>query len=145
MDFSTLLAFAKNHHILSIAWVGLLVAIIYMTVKIKLSKVKLVGANAVISLINKENAVVVDIRSADKFKKGHITDAINLLHIDIKNGSIKTIEKYKNNPLIIVDDNGMSANASAELLIKLGFIDVSVLKDGIAGWDGYNLPLVKNK
>lgn len=38
-----------------------------------------------------------------------------------------------------------SAEDSATALIKAGFEQVSVLKDGVAGWSGENLPLVRGK
>lgn len=141
--FNELLPFVKDHHILSLAWVALFIAIIYMTIKIKLSKVKTIELNLAVMMINKNNAVLVDIRTADRYKKGHIADSINLLPIDIKNNSIQAIEKYKDEPVILIDDNGLTANASGELLVKQGFKEVYVLKDGIAGWNGSNFPLVK--
>ena len=145
MDFITLeiLPFVKNHHLLSLGWIGLFIAIIVLTVKSKLSKVKVIDNAQAIHMINKENAIIIDIRPADNFKKGHITDAHNILPIDIKNSSSKLIEKFKENSIILIDENGLSSASIGETLIKQGFLNVSVLKDGIAGWNGENLPLVK--
>lgn len=142
---SEIIPFAKNHPILTLAWVLILVAIIYLTIKNALSKVKMIGSSMAVNLINKENAVIVDIRNNDNFRLGHITEAHNILPIDIKNGSIKQLEKFKDNPIIVVCDNGTTAVASGELLVKAGFSNVYALKDGIAGWNGDNLPLVKSK
>ncbi|WP_170143368.1 rhodanese-like domain-containing protein [Orbus hercynius] len=140
---SEIIPFIKNHPILTLAWIALFVAIIYLTVKSKLTKVKTITNAQAIHMMNKQEAVIVDLRSADHFKKGHITEALNILPIDIKNGSIKLIEKYKTSPVILVDDNGMLANASGDILSKHGFEQVFALKDGISGWNGENLPLVK--
>ncbi|MFQ0992967.1 rhodanese-like domain-containing protein [Gilliamella apicola] len=145
MDFITLeiLPFVKNHLLLSLGWIGLFITIIVLTIKSKLSKVKVIDNAQAIHMINKENAVIIDIRSVDSFKKGHITDAHNVLPIDIKNSSSKLIEKFKENTIILIDENGLSSASIGETLIKQGFLNVSVLKDGIAGWNGENLPLVK--
>ncbi|WP_392561318.1 rhodanese-like domain-containing protein [Orbus sturtevantii] len=145
MDFiiNDIAPFVKNHPLLSLGWIALLIVIIYLTVKSKLSKVKTVSNAQAINMMNKQNAVIVDLRSADNFKKGHITEALNILPIDIKNGSIKSLEKYKELPVILVDDNGMLVNASGDILVKQGFGHVFALKDGIVGWNGENLPLVK--
>ncbi|WP_392558464.1 rhodanese-like domain-containing protein [Orbus mooreae] len=145
MDFivNEIMPFVKNHPFLSLGWIILFVVIIYLTIKAKLTKVKIVSNALAIHMMNKEEAIIVDLRSADNFKKGHITEALNILPVDIKNSSIKSIEKYKQSPIILVDDNGLSANASGDLLYKQGFEQVFVLKDGIAGWNGENLPLVK--
>ncbi len=58
-----IMPFISKHPILSISWVALLVAVIVLTVKSKLSNVKEVVRGEAIRLINKEDAVVVDIRN----------------------------------------------------------------------------------
>lgn len=145
MDFVTIeiIPFIQNHLLLSLGWIVLFVAIIVMTVKSKLSKVKIINNAQAISMINKQNAVIVDIRSADSFKKGHITESHNILPVDIKNASAKTIEKFKEDIIIVVDDNGLTSASIGEVLVKQGFLHVFTLKDGIAGWNSENLPLVR--
>ncbi|MWP61114.1 rhodanese-like domain-containing protein [Gilliamella sp. Pas-s25] len=145
MDFITLeiLPFVKNHLLLSLGWIVLFIAIIVLTIKGKLSKVKIINNAQAIHMINKQGAVIVDIRSADSFKKGHITDSHNILPIDIKNASAKIIEKFKENIVILIDENGLSSAGIGEILVKQGFLNVFTLKDGIAGWNGENLPLVR--
>ena len=39
--------------------------------------------------MNRENGVVVDIRSKDEFKRGHITDALHILPSEIKAGNFR--------------------------------------------------------
>lgn len=145
MDFITLeiIPFIKNHLLLSLGWIVLFITIIVLTVKSKLSKVKIINNAQAINMINKLDAVIIDIRSADSFKKGHITQSHNILPIDIKNANAKTIDKFKENLIILVDENGLSSSSIGELLVKQGFLNVFTLKDGIAGWNGENLPLVK--
>lgn len=144
MEFivNEIIPFIKNHLFLSLGWIALFGLIIYTTIKSKLSKVILIDNTQAIQMINKEDAVVVDLRSADRFKKGHVTGALNILPVDINNGSIKSIEKFKQSPVILMDENGISTNAIGENLYKQGFMQVFILKDGILGWDGDNLPLV---
>ncbi|OCG40288.1 rhodanese-like domain-containing protein [Gilliamella sp. Bif1-4] len=145
MDFITLeiLPFVKNHFLLSLGWIVLFIAIIVLTIKGKLSNVKVINNAQAIHMVNKQDAVIIDIRSADSFKKGHITDSHNILPIDIKNASAKTIEKFKENIVILIDENGLSSTSIGEILAKQGFSNVFVLKDGIAGWNSENLPLVR--
>ncbi|WP_366915712.1 rhodanese-like domain-containing protein [uncultured Gilliamella sp.] len=138
-----IIPFIKNHLLLSLGWIVLFIAIIVLTVKSKLSKVKIINNAQAINMINKLDAVIIDIRSADSFKKGHITQSHNILPIDIKNANAKTIDKFKENLIILVDENGLSSSSIGELLVKQGFLNVFTLKDGIAGWNGENLPLVK--
>ncbi|PWC19717.1 rhodanese-like domain-containing protein [Brenneria corticis] len=140
-----IMPFISKHPILSVAWVALLVAVIVLTVKSKFSKVKDVARGEAIQLINKEDAVIVDIRNRDDYRRGHIANAFNLLPTDIKNGSVGELEKHKAQPVIVVCANGLSSREAAGNLLKAGFERVLVLKDGLAGWSGENLPLVRGK
>ncbi|KEA50325.1 MULTISPECIES: rhodanese-like domain-containing protein [Mangrovibacter] len=140
-----IMQFVSRHPVLSIAWVGLLLAVLVTTFKGLASKVKVISRGEATRLINKEDAVVVDVRQRDDFRKGHIANAINVLPNEIKAGNVGELEKHKNKPIIVVDANGMSSQELAGALSKAGFEQVTVLKEGIAGWSGENLPLVRGK
>ena len=140
-----IMQFASNHPVLSLAWVALLVLVIATTVKGMFSKVKTISRGEATHLINKEDAVVVDVRSRDDYRRGHISGAINIAAADIKKDSFGELEKHKVQPIIVVCATGQSAGESATKLNAAGFARVSVLKDGISGWSGENLPLVRGK
>ncbi len=140
-----IMQFVSRHPVLSIAWVGLLLAVLVTTFKGLASKVKVISRGQATQLINKEDALVVDVRQRDDFRKGHIANAINVLPNEIKAGNVGELEKHKNKPIIVVDANGMSSQELAGALSKAGFEQVTVLKEGIAGWSGENLPLVRGK
>ncbi|EXU76369.1 rhodanese-like domain-containing protein [Erwinia mallotivora] len=140
-----IMQFSGNHTILSLAWVVLLVLVIVTTVKGVFSQVKTISRGEATRLINKEDAVVVDVRSRDDYRKGHISGAINVLAADIKKGSVGELEKYKAQPVIVVCATGTSAADSAAQLNAAGFGQVFILKDGVSGWSGENLPLVRGK
>lgn len=140
-----IMQFVSRHPILSLAWVALLIAVIVMTFKSRFSKVKEIARSEVTRLINKEDAVLVDTRNRDDFRKGHIANAINLTASEIKSGSFGELEKHKTRLIIVVCANGTTSRDPAENLNKAGFEQVYILKDGIAGWSGENLPLVRGK
>lgn len=140
-----IMQFVSRHPILSIAWVALLGAVLFTTFKSLTSKVKVISRGEATRLINKEDAVVVDIRQRDDYRKGHIASALNVLPNEIKANNTGELDKHKAQPIIVVDGNGMSAQDSATALMKAGFERVFVLKDGVAGWSGENLPLVRGK
>lgn len=135
--------FAKNHTLLVGAWVAIFVATIYTFIKSALSKVTLVSNSEATALINNQNAVLIDLRSIDEFKRGHIVNSLQFLPTDIKNHNIGKLEQHKDTPVILVDATGVVARASAEILAKQGFNHVYALNEGIAGWNAANLPLVK--
>lgn len=137
------MTFAQKHSLLVLSWFAILGLVIYTFVKAAISKTKPVSNAEAISLMNNEEAVVVDLRTLDEFQRGHIINSINVLPTEIKNHNLGKLEHHKNTPIIVADINGALATSSAELLAKQGFARVYVLKEGIAAWAGANLPLVK--
>ncbi|TYL46797.1 rhodanese-like domain-containing protein [Marinomonas sp. IMCC 4694] len=97
---------------------------------------------AATTLINNEDAVVIDIRPEKEFSTGHITAAINVPATKMKD-NLTRLEKHKDAPIIVVCKSGITAGASAKDLQKAGFSKVYKLQGGIAEWQASNLPLVK--
>ncbi|WP_260260019.1 rhodanese-like domain-containing protein [Vibrio intestinalis] len=139
------IAFFQENMIMSVVWVGLVVALIMNIVKTSTAAYKEITASETTALINRENGVVVDIRSKDEYKKGHITEAVHILPSEIKSGSFGSLENRKSDPIIVVCKTGQTAQESANLLAKAGFEKVSVLKNGLTAWSEANLPLVRGK
>ena len=67
-------------------------------------------------MINREDGVVVDIRTKDEFKRGHISGAVHILPTEIKSGSIAAIEKYKATPIIVVCKTGQTAHENVQCI-----------------------------
>ena len=130
---------------LSLAWVGLLVAVIVTTVKSATSSIKNIGNMELSIMVNKEGAKVVDVRGKEEFKKGHIVDAINVSMADIKNNQLTALEKFKSNPIILVCNTGMTSSQAAQLLSKQGFDNLHNLKGGMTDWLAGNMPVKKSK
>ncbi|MGY3568506.1 rhodanese-like domain-containing protein [Vibrio sp. SCSIO 43135] len=137
--------FFQQNMILSLVWVGLFIALIMSIVKSSTAAYKEITASETTLLMNRENGVVVDIRSKDEFKKGHITDAVHILPSDIKANNLGSLENHKSDPIIVVCKTGQTAQESANLLAKAGFEKVNLLKNGLVAWNEANLPLVRGK
>ncbi|EIC83680.1 rhodanese-like domain-containing protein [Serratia sp. M24T3] len=140
-----IMPFVSAHPVLSLAWVALLIAVIFTTVRARFSKVKEITRGEATRLINKEEAVVVDVRAREEFRKGHISTSVNLLSADIKSNNLGDLAKSKALPVIVVCANGQTSRLAAEGLVNAGFERVYSLKEGIAGWSGENLPLARGK
>ncbi|QWA11073.1 rhodanese-like domain-containing protein [Sodalis ligni] len=140
-----IMPFVSDHPMLCLAWVALLIAVIVTTVKTRFSKVNEITRGEAIRLINKEDAVIVDLRSRDDYRKGHIANALNLTSSEVKSGNLGELDKAKTKPVIVVCATGTTSREPAENLNKAGFERVYVLKEGISGWSGENLPLVRGK
>ena len=64
-----IMQFVSRHPVLSIAWIALLAAVLFTTFKSLTSKVKVITRGEATRLINKEDAVVVDLRQRDDSAK----------------------------------------------------------------------------
>ncbi|WP_282111000.1 rhodanese-like domain-containing protein [Shewanella algicola] len=137
--------FFKANPMLSLAWVGLFVALVVSVIKSGTSKVKNVSHQELTIMVNKQDAKVVDVRGKEEFKKGHIVDALNVTLSEIKNNQVSNLEKFKTSPIILVCNSGITSSQAAQLLTKQGFENVFNLKGGMGEWQGANLPVVKSK
>ncbi len=96
----------------------------------------------VINKVNKEQAMVVDLRDSAEFNKGHIVDAINIPHAKLKD-QLQMLESHREKPLVLVCKMGQHSSASGKLLAAEGFTAVNRLSGGIMEWQNMQLPLVK--
>ena len=93
-------------------------------------------------LINQQDALVLDVRDASEYGKGHMLHArsIPLDSLDARAGEL---EKQKAKPVIVVCDTGNRSGKAASLLRKRGFEKVFTLGGGVGAWQQAGLPLEK--
>ena len=144
MDLESLVAVAGRHYILSALFVLCLVMLIYTQIRIMLSPVKAISSGKATDLINNANAVSVDLRTDKEFAAGHITGAVNLPVKLVNEGNFGAIDRYRNVPLVIVDQSGVSSFDAARTIRKAGFPEVYALAGGIGAWTDERMPLVKH-
>ena len=137
------ITFVTNNNMLSAAWVALVVAIIVVTVRMPMSPVQQIRSQELTFLMNREEGVALDIRSEKDFNANHILDAVGLSNEKITKNGFTSLEKYKENPIVVVCSAGISAVKVANDLHKSGFSRVSVLKGGMGAWTGEGLPVTK--
>jgi rhodanese-related sulfurtransferase len=101
-----------------------------------------VGPAEAVLLINRKDAVVLDVRDAAEYKSGHITNARNVPEAELDSRA-KELDKVKTKPIIVSCGRGNRSAAIATKLRKLGFADVVSLRGGIAAWQQANMPLEK--
>ena len=95
-------------------------------------------------LINREDAQVIDVRTADEYVVGHLPDSRN---VPLENFAERAgeLEPLKEKPLILVCQTGARSSNACKQLQKLGFTQISNLRGGIAGWRSAGLPLKKGE
>jgi rhodanese-related sulfurtransferase len=96
-----------------------------------------------VQLINRRDAVVIDVRGAEDYKAGHIRNARHIPEGEL-DGRMKELEKIKAKPIIVSCARGNRSAVVAGKLRKLGFPEVLSLRGGIVGWQQASLPLEKS-
>lgn len=145
MCFLDFFIFIKQHLILVIVWCLLLIIIFYSIIINWIRGRYEVSCNTLILLINKKNAVIIDIRNQSDYDSGYIIDSVNIPFKNIKNYNIISLKKFKDRPLIIVGDYIKALFSVRKYLITLGFLEVYVLNGGINNWKNNNFPLLFKK
>jgi rhodanese-related sulfurtransferase len=99
-----------------------------------------IGSQDAIRLMN-QGAAVLDVRPAADFAAGHISGARSLPPEDAaKAGDM--LKRYKDRPVIVYCDRGITAASTVRNLAALGFSKVFNLRGGLSGWRADNLPIV---
>lgn len=135
--------FIGNHPILATIWVVLFLWLLYSFINSMFSPVKELGTHEVTLLMNRSDAVILDIRQPAEYKKGHILGSKTLTQEQVNKADFKSLEKYKSTPIVVVCAMGMTARRTASQLLKNGFSQVSVLKGGMNTWNSAGLPVKK--
>jgi rhodanese-related sulfurtransferase len=93
-------------------------------------------------LINRRNAVVVDLRSAADFANGHLPSARHLAFAELQ-AKIGQIAKNKATPVLLVCQDGLQSNKATRLVAQAGYTEVHALQGGLAAWQQAGMPVVK--
>ncbi|MFJ2365878.1 rhodanese-like domain-containing protein [Pseudomonas sp. NPDC087697] len=133
-----LIEFATNHYLL----VGIFVVLLALLIAREMSRGgRSLSTAELTALVNKDEGVVVDIRTSKDFAAGHIVGALNIPQ-DKLTARVGELEKHKAKTIILVDALGQHSGTHARELLKSGFT-AAKLSGGISSWKADNLPLVK--
>ena len=138
-----ILEFAGNNTLLVFALVTTFLLVVFTELRRKATGMLAVQPGDAVKLINND-AVVVDVRSAEAFSKGHIVNAKSVPFDELE-GHIEKLSKFKNKPIVAVCDAGITSNKAANTLRNSGFESVYNLKGGMAAWGQAGLPVVGGK
>lgn len=105
-------------------------------------KVTHVNAEQAAKLIQEGKVNVLDVRTADEFKEGHIKDAKNadILSKDFES-QVQKLDKTK--PVLVHCQAGGRSTRSLPRLEKLGFAEIYHLDGGMNDWQKAGKPVVK--
>ena len=93
-------------------------------------------------LINREDALVVDVREPGEYGAGHILGARNVPLARIDSGGADVARK-KDKPVIVYCDTGNRSAKAAAALRTQGYARVVNLAGGLGAWQQAGLPVEK--
>jgi rhodanese-related sulfurtransferase len=133
------LEFVITHWVLASTFAGLLVALFLLE---KHRSGRSVSPQQATLLINREEAVIIDVRDKKDYNDGRIKGSIHIPLASLKD-RINELDKHKEKQLVIVDKAGQHSGMAGKQLKAAGFENISRMGGGIAEWKNSSLPLVK--
>jgi len=93
--------------------------------------------------INRRKANVIDLRTEEDFKSGHLPNAKNVA-IENLESSLKSLKLEQKYPVVVIGRGPAHSQKAAKELRALGYEEVGVLEGGINAWQTSGLPLIKS-
>lgn len=134
----TFIFFLIDHYYLSVPLFLVIILLISSNAK---KGGKRISSQELVALSNEGKTVILDLRSADDFNEGRITNSINIPFKDLDDRSHE-IPSNEEKQIVLICEMGSNSGNAGEQLMKLGFKDILILSGGISQWKMDNLPLV---
>ena len=104
-------------------------------------------SQALTNLVNREDAIIIDLRDKAEFEAGHIVDAINLpfnqWQTQYNSDKDGLFQQYKDKPLVFVCKLGQQSTFAAKRLQRESGPTVYRLSGGIMEWKASQMPLIQ--
>ncbi len=136
--------FLGNHLLLTLAFVGVLVALAVVEAQRFTRGYSALSPAGLTQLINRDNALLIDLSSREDFEKGHVPGARNVLPSQFDPQS-KELAKSRELPVALVSRNGQASARAARRLKQAGFSKVYWLDGGLGAWRQAQMPLAKGR
>jgi rhodanese-related sulfurtransferase len=136
-----LLEFAARHPTQAAMLVAAALAVLLYELRLRAQGSGSISPQDAVRLMN-QGAAVLDVRGAEAFAAGHISNA-RLLPLDSLTESAESLKRFREKPVIIYCERGNSSATAIRKLGALGFSKLFNLRGGIAAWRGEHLPVVR--
>ena len=131
--------FIISHWMLCAAWTLVLVVLIGYEIRLRMTGIKQLSPHELTMSLNQDQAVIIDVRSKQLYKQGHISQAV---HIDRTALNPDRLQSFQKRSVIIVCQNGQQSLKLANQLRKQTEQSIAILREGIHAWQQAKLPLV---
>jgi rhodanese-related sulfurtransferase len=106
------------------------------------STIREIGAMEATQLINRRNALMLDVREPKEYEGGRVPNAVHLPQSQLASRGHE-LKKMTGRPVIAYCDRGQRSRVAASALTKLGFAEVYTLRGGLRAWSDAGLPVEK--
>ena len=134
--------FIANNFVLFAALGVIIALILRMELKRVLRGFKVVTSAEAVQLINKEDALMLDVREDSERVHGHIRGARHFA-LSVLKQRMEELKDFTEKPVITYCKTGNRSIEACEILKQNNFSNVMSLKGGIEGWRTASLPVVK--
>ena len=138
-----IILFLQNHILLTTGLAGILILLMMIEfIKARRATHHLTPLQVTQTINRQDDAIIVDLRSADAFANGHIVGSRSFPLTDLEY-AMKKLEKNKSQSIVLICDSGVQSARVYATLQKKGFTKVYLLNGGIKAWRNAEMPLVK--
>lgn len=128
----------------NLIWIGLAAV---SGIALLLPMFKTGGSNSVtpteaVLLINRQHALIVDVREPAEFETGHIPESRNLPLSQLE-AKLGELGKNRSKPVVVICESGARSARAVATLRKEGFEQALNLAGGLKAWRDGGQPLVK--
>lgn len=137
-----LLEYAAHHQGLSLLAVAAALAVLVYELRERAHSAGAVSPQDAVRLMN-QGAALLDVRAAEAFAAGHIRGARNL-PLERLTESLDGLKRFKDKPVIVYCERGVTAVAAVRQLAQQGFGKVVNLRGGLSAWRAEQLPVARD-
>lgn len=131
------LEFVVNHWILVSVFFVLLLGLFWVESSRAGRKV---GPQEAVLMLNREEAVVIDVREKKEFSEGHIRGAVHIPMSTLKESG-NQLRKHKDKLIILVDKAGQHSGMAVKEVPNQEELQLARLSGGMTEWRNANLPV----
>ncbi|HAK46005.1 MAG TPA: hypothetical protein DCO79_08830 [Spirochaeta sp.] len=91
-------------------------------------------------LIKNVSPVIIDVRTSGEYNSGHVPEA-NLLPVQIFADNLSSLEKFKDEDILLYCASGNRSTVASKMLIDAGFTKVYNMRHGMSDWVPSGLPV----
>ncbi len=137
-----LLEYSGHHPWLAAYAAVAAVALLIYELRARANSVSAISPQTAVQLMN-QGAAVLDVRTPEAYSAGHLAGARRLDTSQIADAG-NSLKRFKQRPVIVYCERGVSAAPAVRSLLQQGFTQVVNLRGGISAWRAESLPLTRD-